>query len=144
MTKGQNSKSSKPQASFGLPRASILRGRKNFQRLFEHDAVLFRTEFINFRFKLLEESYNDLLVGFIVKRQLGKAVRRNRVKRLMREGYRLNQHILQDIIVPSAYSLHGVFMANMIDMEYSDAGNSIIELMQKTQNYLLPIIDSDS
>lgn len=144
MTKGRSSNSDKPRESFGLPKSAILRGRKNFQRLFEYDVIVFRTKYINFRFRLYKDTCNDLRVGFIVRKKLGKAVHRNHIKRLMRESYRLNQHILHDAMIPSAYSLHGVFMANMISMDFSHAQNAVVELLHETRDYILPMINSDS
>lgn len=144
MKKAPNNNSDVPDRDFSLPRAKILRGRDNFQRLFNRDAVVFRTRYVNLRFRLFRDSTNSYLMGFIVKKNLGKAVQRNRIKRLMREAYRLNQHLLSDYITSSPFSFHGVLMANQIDFTYTDAERCITELLTLAKDHILSITDSDS
>lgn len=57
-----------------------------------------------------EKSDSPLKVLFSVpKKRLKKAVRRNRVKRLMREAYRLNKHLLQAQYAKQNRTLHIAF-----------------------------------
>lgn len=144
MKKAPNRNSDISGSNFSLPRAKILRGRDNFQRLFNRDAVVFRTKYINLRFQLFRDNTNSYLMGFIVKKSLGKAVQRNRIKRHMREAYRLNQNLLSDYITTSPFSFHGVLMANQIDFTYTDAERCITELLIQAQHHILSITDSDS
>ncbi|MDZ7716300.1 MAG: ribonuclease P protein component [Balneolaceae bacterium] len=144
MKKGLNSNSDTPDKDFSLPKAKILRGRKNFQHLFERDAILFRAEHVNLRFRLFSEANNQYQMGFIVKKGLGKATKRNRVKRLLKEAYRLNQHILSDSIKTSSYSFHGALMANAIDVTFEQIQQNIVELLRKVQAHILSTTDSDS
>lgn len=144
MKKARNNNSDSSDRDFSLPRAKILRGRDNFQRLFNRDAVVLRTGYVNLRFQLFRDNTNSFLMGFIVKRSLGKAVQRNRTKRLLREAYRLNQHLLSDPITSSPFSFHGVLMANQIDFTYDEAETCIIDLLKQAQGHILSTTDSDS
>ena len=144
MTKGLNSNSDTPDKDFSLPRAKILRGKKNFQHLFEGDAILFRAEYVNLRFRLFPKDENLYQMGFIVKKRLGKAAKRNRVKRLLKEAFRLNQHILSDSITQSSYSFHGALMANAIDVTFEQVQKNIVELLHEVQTHILSTTDSDS
>lgn len=141
MKKGLNSSTSASNRDLSLPRARILRGRKNFQQLFDQEATLFREEYVNLRFRVYAGDEPECLMGFIVPRKLGKAVRRNRAKRLLREAYRINQHLISDPVSSRVLCFHGAFMANQIDLTFEKTERDVVELLTKTRNYILSIID---
>lgn len=142
MNKGRNNSPSSSKKDFSLPRAKILRGRKNFQRLFESESSTIRNAYINFRFRIYTDAKPDCLIGFIVKKKLGKAVSRNHVKRLMREAYRLNQHTISDIVLANDICLHGAFLANTIDLTFEQTEQNIKKLLSEAQNHILSITDN--
>lgn len=49
----------------------------------------------NFTLFILENNYNFNRLGIIVKKGVGKATYRNRIKRLFREFFRLNKHLIK-------------------------------------------------
>ncbi len=136
MRKGRSNHPSSSEDDFSLPRAKILRGRKNFQRLFERDAHIFREKYIDLRFKLIDESTFGCLMGFIVKKSLGKAHKRNKMKRLLKEAYRLNQHMLSVPLKNAQATFHGAFMAKAVDLNFDDVEQNVIALLTQVQNKL--------
>lgn len=77
---------------FNLSRQEILRGNRDFNAV--HNGG---KSFANHALVILvlsDERFNGK-VGFAAGRRLGGAVVRNRVKRLMREAYRLNKNSLR-------------------------------------------------
>ncbi len=80
-------------------RRERIRRKREFDRLFR-DGRLFRFPEISLRALPNGLPYSRL--GLSVGRKVGGAVRRNRIKRLLREAYRLNKHVLSvscDIVV---------------------------------------------
>lgn len=81
-----------------LRKSEILRGRKNFQNVFDRGE---RIEGKILRCVVVKNSpaegigSSNIGVAFVVPRSIRRAVDRNRVKRLMRESYRLNKEILR-------------------------------------------------
>lgn len=142
MNKGRSNSPSSSKKDFSLPRAKILRGRKNFQRLFESDVKIIRNSYINIRFRIYPEAEPECLMGFIVKKKLGNAVKRNRVKRLLREVYRLNQHIISDVALANNICLHGAFMANTIELTFEQAEQNIKKLLSDVRDHILSITDN--
>ncbi len=127
-----------------MPRAKILRRRKNFQRLFTPEATTFRHELVDLRFRLYSDLDDKCLMGFVVKTKLGKATKRNRAKRLLREAYRLNQHILTSLFEQTSYSFHGVLMAKTIELEFHVLQDQVVALLQRAHKHLRPLIESGS
>ena len=77
--------------NFRFTKAERLTKNKEFERVFQEGNVIKNNEVV---FYVIP---NDLLysrLGLVVSKKLGNAVRRNRAKRLVREAYRLNKHLL--------------------------------------------------
>ncbi|MFK7921428.1 MAG: ribonuclease P protein component [Bacteroidia bacterium] len=83
--------------SYRLPKQTILRHKRAFEYLFEHGSS-FRVGVLKFFYAYdIPEQYvqNSISVGFTApKRVFKQAWQRNRLKRMMREAYRLEQHTL--------------------------------------------------
>lgn len=72
--------------NFKLLKNEILRGRDNFKQIFEKGI-----RFSGANMAIIFLGANTRKVGFVVSKEVKKAVTRNRYKRLMREIYRLNK-----------------------------------------------------
>ena len=95
-----------------LHKSELLRGKSNFQQVFEKGKK-FSGKHV--RYFILErgvtkELSSSLLVGFVVRRTVSRAVDRNRIKRLLRESYRKNKNTLQSAVHASPVALSIVFM----------------------------------
>ena len=101
------------ESDFRFPKRERLSGKKAFDRVFAEGRV-FRGKAVVVRSLANGLAYSRL--GLSVGRKVGPATRRNRVKRLIREAYRLNKHALlvpcDMVVVPRpgfpADSLHAV------------------------------------
>ena len=136
MAKDRNSHSLASGDDFSLPRAKILRGRKNFQRLFEKGVHVFHTQHTGLRYRIVDDNSFGCLMGFIVKKSLGKAYKRNHMKRLLREAYRLNQHILADPLQKVQITLHGALVAYTADVTFDDVEPNVITLLTRVRDQL--------
>lgn len=142
MREDRNNQSLSSEQDFSLPKAEILRGRKNFQQLFKRDAVTIHTRRVQLRFKIYSDAEKGYMTGFIVKKKLGKAAKRNRIRRLLKEAYRLNRHGLTELVQTSDIGFHGVLMAKTTDLDFDQAQQSVAELLDKARRYILSNIDS--
>ncbi len=74
-----------------LPKEEILRGRKIISWAFQNSKTVYSDEFMILRFC----PYGERKVLFAVERRVKGAVKRNRIKRLLREFYRKNKEKFQ-------------------------------------------------
>lgn len=70
-----------------LPKKEIIRKRDDFREVL-HEGKRVGKKYLRFFYKEADKRK----VGFAVPRRFGKAVLRNRMKRLMREAYRKHRH----------------------------------------------------
>lgn len=118
-----------------LPRSMILRGKKNFQRLFDHGLSL-HARHIDLRYVLLDRE--PCLMGFVVSRRLGKAHKRNQIKRRMREAYRLHYYdILQETCRQVSRGFHAAFIAKNTTADYHAIEHDCVRLLTILQNRLI-------
>ena len=79
----------KSEIRYRLPKKMILRGRKQFETLFSQGQG-FRSGEMVFKYRVVASTgLPGLVVAFIVPKKHGRAVDRNRLRRLMREAWRL-------------------------------------------------------
>lgn len=113
-----------------LPRSKILRGQRNFQRLFKRSTVLKKPPLIC-RFRVYENPQERCMFGFIAPKKLfRRAVDRNRVKRWLREAFRCNQHLLPKSVRMNKTGFHAVFIAISNNLSYSEIESQMISLLQ--------------
>ena len=122
-----------------LPRSKILRGRRNFQRLFEKSTVL-TSDSIQFRYRLYNNPSEGCYIGFIApKKTIRGAVKRNKVKRLMREVYRTHQEFVQDLFDSNVFGFHGAFLARKQSLTFSEIRDDMLPMLQEVRGRLLKV-----
>jgi len=126
---------------FSLPRSKILRGKKNFQRLFDKSTVI-SSGTVQFRYRFYKNPDEKCLIGFIVPKKLGNAVSRNKTKRKLREIYRLNQFLFENLFSSFEFGFHGAFIAKTANSTYHDLCKDMVTIMQKVRNNLQELSDT--
>ncbi len=95
--------------TYGLPKTSLLRKSREFNRVYQCGN---RLRGDGFAVIYLNGEQQETRLGISVQRKVGNAVRRNRIKRIIREVFRLNRHLFpsnSDVVIAirpgfSAYS----------------------------------------
>jgi ribonuclease P protein component len=108
---------------FELPRRRMLKRRNDFQRVYRQGKSLANRYFVLYVF---ESEALAGKVGFAAGKKLGCAVKRNRVKRLLRETYRLHSNELRPGI-----ALLLVGRQAMLDVKCPVVEKSFLKLGQK-------------
>lgn len=124
------------QPDQSLPRSKILRGRINFQRLFEKSTVL-NSNSLQFRYRIYNNPNEGYMIGFAApKKIIAKATRRNRLKRIMKEVYRTRQSYLSDLFESNVFGFHGLFMAKRENLTFAEIEDEMVSLLMKTKSRL--------
>lgn len=136
MKKARN-RSDLKTGDFRLPRSKILRGKRNFERLFQKSTVL-SNQSIQFRYRIYQDPAEGCLVGFIApKKRIRGAVKRNRIKRVLREAYRCNQDYFSDLFSQKYFGVHAVFMTNSDELSYDQAEKEMVPILKKARGRFL-------
>lgn len=129
---------------YTLRKEEIIRGRNTFHNIISSGNRLVEKTILCFY--QIEDSANEpnqILVGFSVSKKIGKAVVRNRIKRLMRESYRLHKDILQDTTTCIKYRASMIFVFGKTDsdtskkIKFGAVEQDIIQLLQRFKKIVL-------
>ena len=114
---------------FTFGKEEKLKSKKQIERLFAEGNSI--KEFpLRMKFLKVDESDFPIKVAFSVpKRNFKLAVDRNRIKRLLRETYRLNKHILLNNI-DDKYVIMFVYM-DKVEWNYADLEEKMINVLNK-------------
>jgi ribonuclease P protein component len=125
----------KPQ---GISSEERIKSKKEFDELYSNGKIILSQ---TGKLKAIFISGSDVEEGVkmaaVVAKKLGKAVWRNRVRRLIKESYRLNKHILLKKYNGSGKNLKIIFSANSLkeinhkSITLNDVMPEVVELMQK-------------
>lgn len=124
---------------FGLSAKERIKKKKEFDLVYTKGEVIFSS---SLRLKVIfYVNKNSDEVGvktaYAISRKSGKAVWRNRLKRLLRESYRLNKQILKNICEDKNINLLLVFSSNTLNEEKNKKINlrtimpDVLDLMNK-------------
>ena len=122
---------------FGLSKKERIKKKKDFEQIYSSGLVTFSK---NKKIKILyifEENseYPGVKAAFAVSKKAGKAVWRNRVKRLLRESFRLNKKILsefhsgQNVLLKLVISPSTINQRDNNSIKLSDVMPEVIEAM---------------
>jgi ribonuclease P protein component len=110
---------------FNLPKRRILRKNKEFQKVYRYGRSYANRYLVLYAFTA---NGPEGKVGFAAGKKLGNAVTRNRVKRLLRESYRLNQQLLGP-----KYDLLLVGRKAAVDVKYAVMEKAFLSLVRKAR-----------
>jgi ribonuclease P protein component len=82
--------------TYGLPKAARLTGKKKIEELFQDGSSLFLFPLM-LRYRLAEGATEHRVLISVPKKKLKRAVDRNKVKRRIREAYRLQREIMEGL-----------------------------------------------
>lgn len=98
-------------ARFTLSKDERLRGKTTFEKIFKEGKTLFSQDRVLKAYYISGEAGEgeQVRIAAAVSKKSGNAVWRNRVKRLIREAYRLNKHIYTEALSQNERPLLVVF-----------------------------------
>ncbi|AXI24259.1 ribonuclease P protein component [Cardinium endosymbiont of Sogatella furcifera] len=116
-----------------LPKCHRLTNRKHIKMLFQEGRRLRLHLCSVFYLQKKQEQFRCNQVLFAVsKRHLRSAVQRNKVKRLLREAYRINKYLLDDVLAPTgfAFLIGYVYTGKEEEIHYPILNKAVIRSLQ--------------
>lgn len=130
----------------GFSKSERIKKRNDFEKIYNSGKTILSSDKKLKATYLFEKTNQRGLVraAFAVHRRAGKAVWRNRMKRLLREAYRLNKSILLDSVEFKKGELLIIFSPNLFNEKkykkifLSNVHDSVVELMFLIKDDLTP------
>jgi ribonuclease P protein component len=129
---------------YGLSAAEKLKSRKDFQELFHNgNTLISSSKRIKVVYSIDKDSEeHGLKVAVAVGKKNGKAIWRNRVKRLLRESIRLNKDLLLDITEENRCYIKIIFYPCLLSMRNNrkiylkDIMPDVVQIMSRIRSKL--------
>ncbi|MGE5399496.1 MAG: ribonuclease P protein component [Ignavibacteriales bacterium] len=132
-------------AKFGLSKEERIKREKDFRLVYSVGKIVYSEDQklkANFYFQK-DSGQANIKIAAAVSKKAGNAVWRNRVKRLLRESYRLNKEIMADNCVNQKVCLKVIFSPNYLNqrkqkkLKLDDIMPAVIDIMKKINGRLL-------
>ena len=124
--------------NFSLTHNERVKKEKDFEKIYSSARVLFSSDrLIKVHILSVDSKISGIKIAAAVSKRAGKSVWRNRVKRLIKETYRLNKKsllekaLIQNIQLFLVFSPNRLSEANNKKVYYSDVSPGVVELMNK-------------
>lgn len=124
--------------NFSLTRNERVKKKRDFEKVYSSAKVLFSSDrLIKVHFLCVDSNISGVKIAAAVSKKVGNAVWRNRVKRLVKETYRLNKTLLLEKVLNKNIQLLLVFSPNRLSesnkkkIYLSDVSPGVVELMNK-------------
>lgn len=129
---------------FGFSAKERVKSRKDFEKIFSNGKTIFSSDKKIKATYLIEKNRSKpgMLISMAVHKKAGKAVWRNRVKRLIKEAYRLNKEILRGSVIGKNFLLMMVFSPNLLNEKknkkiyLNDIESGVKEILLKLKDKL--------
>ena len=128
---------------FGLSKKERIKAKKDFAIVYSSGKTITScSQKLKAIFFVQPTSESGIKAAFVVYKKAGSAVWRNRIKRLLRESYRLNKNILSDIVQKNESSLLLVLAAKSINQKTNKKINlndilpDVVDLLEQIKRRL--------
>ena len=129
---------------FGFSAKERVKSRKDFEKIFSNGKTIFSSDKKIKATYLIEKNRfkPGILISVAVHKKAGKAVWRNRVKRLIREACRLNKEIFREPVSGKNFLLMMVFSPNTLNEKrnkkiyFQDIESGVKEILLKLKDKL--------
>lgn len=122
----------------GLSSQERIKSKKEFEELYSSGKIFISSDQkIKAVYLVKKNAKDSVKIAAVVSKKLGKAVWRNRVKRLIKEAYRLNKQELISISINTGKSISLIFSAYAISERKNkkiylrDIAPGVLESMKK-------------
>ena len=125
---------------FGLSSEERIKSRKDFQQIYSTGKIFFSNQKIIKALFVIEENSKlpGVKIAAAVFKKAGNAVWRNRLKRLIKESYRLNKEILLSRAQEKKLLLKIVFSPNLLNQK-KDKNLKLKTIMPEVLDIMLKI-----
>lgn len=124
--------------NFSLTRYERVKKKSDFEKIYSSAKVLFSSDrLIKVHFLFVDSGTHGIKIAAAVSKKLGKAVWRNRLKRLIKESYRINKNPLLEKVLNNSTQMLLVFSPNRLSetsnkkIYLRDVSPGVVELMNK-------------
>lgn len=121
-------------SAYRFPKSGRLQGKKKIQELFKKGSSFYLQPFRIVVLRAPNDVGRHEVLMTVSKREFKKAVDRNRIKRLMREAYRLNHDKMRNLPklqIAYIYSAKEVFDFNQISGKFIESFERLKQYVEK-------------